>query len=171
MLPAVQVVRVDHVVRVRGGASCLSFQRAGTLVNVFMRWPPSFALRAHWVDLAAAARHDAGDEPRARNGRSDARRPPPPASATGENVTRLHSEGVAMFASPHRLSLRYAAAARRCSPVRFREAAACWVWPASSKHSAARTSLSAGRPSVVAAAAGRSKRRICTIRPGKSSTQ
>ena len=52
------MVRVDHVVRVRGGASCLSFQRAGTLVNVFMRWPPSFALRAHWVDLAAAARHE-----------------------------------------------------------------------------------------------------------------
>ena len=44
-----------HVVGVRRCASCLPIQRARTLVNVFMRWLPSFTLRAHRVDLSAAA--------------------------------------------------------------------------------------------------------------------
>jgi len=52
------MVRMDHVVRVPADASRLSLQRARTLVNVFMRWPPSFALRAQRVDLTTAARYE-----------------------------------------------------------------------------------------------------------------
>lgn len=69
LLPAVQMVRVDHVVGVRRGASCLSFQRARTLVNVFMRWLPSFALRAHRVDLSTAAGYEHPLRSRAAYGR------------------------------------------------------------------------------------------------------
>ena len=52
------MVRVDHVAGVRRCTSRLPLQRARTLVNVFMRWLPSFALRAHRVDLSAAAGYE-----------------------------------------------------------------------------------------------------------------